>query len=144
MTPLNVLLWTLITLGATTVCTLLVTKIAKVIKTIWRHHCEVEVLPAIFKKHEEVHTEIKLQLDLAEEQDIEVNQKLKLAQEIYVVQMRNQILSIHDRAMDNGFITSHWARQFYDLVDMYVLIGGNSFVDKLIANINEMTKEMRY
>ena len=89
-----------------------------------RNTKQLEVLPDLLEKHKTEHDHI--------------NKQLLYSSEVDVIQLRNQLLLIHERAMEQGAITPHWKSQFYDLYDKYKEGGGNGLVEKLKIDIDKM------
>lgn len=89
-----------------------------------QHHRILDAYPDHVTLHTEEHEAIKAQLEYAKQVDI--------------VQMRTQIISIYERAKNDGYITTHWSSQFWDLVDMYTKGGGNGLVGRIVIDMQEI------
>lgn len=83
---------------------------------------QLEKLPQIILEHERLHEDL--------------DNQLSLSQQIDIVQLKNQMMLIHDDACSKGYITPRWKMQFYDIYDMYKKGGGNGFADQLKADID--------
>lgn len=89
-----------------------------------RNTKQLEELPVLLEMHKAEHEHIDKQLLYSSEVD--------------VIQLRNQLLLIHERAIEQGSITPHWKSQFYDLYDKYKEGGGSGLVEKLKIDIDKM------
>lgn len=90
-------------------------------------HEQIKKLPEVFEEHSKVHSEISEQLT-----------GLVCIHESNVVQMRTQLLQIHDRLMAGSPESKYWKQQFYELYTIYQEMGGNSFVEDLKRDIDDL------
>lgn len=93
-------------------------------RTHRKHHKQLDEYPKIFEEHRKVHVEIKDSLDLVQNANMS--------------QIKAQLLSIYERSVRQGFISSHWKAVFYELYKNYKALGGNGFVDSIKTDLDEL------
>ena len=114
----------IITAGAIGIVSWLLQRVKLALDRHIRNTKQLEVLPVLLETHKTEHEHI--------------NKQLLYSSEVDVIQLRNQLLLIHERAIEHGSIAPHWKSQFYDLYAKYKEGGGNGLVDNLKVDIDKM------
>lgn len=87
------------------------------------HHKQMDDLPELFKRHEELHKQIAEELEQGRQTDI--------------ASMRTQLVQLHDYIMKHPDAL-FFKEQFYELYKVYEIRGGNSFAPKLKKDIDNL------
>lgn len=112
------------TAGVIGMATVIIKRIKLCFERHQRNTKQLDELPKIIEKHKKEHKCI--------------NEQLRYSARVDVVQLRNQLLSIHEKAIESGSISVHWKTQFYDLYDKYKEGGGNGLVERLKTDIDNL------
>jgi len=113
-----------ITAGAIAFCGLLIQRMSNEYLRHKKHHIQLDDYPRVFEKHGEDHKQITT--------------SLALVQRGNVSQIRAQLVSIHERAMLEGMLSTHWRATFYELYEDYKALGGNGFIEILKKEIDDL------